>query len=259
MNTSNSVAETDTNLQPSSTLPAALAALDDFLVIRPQAVARILRQLADQKDTLDISFGRRGGRIVTRVLAVNESEGTFFYAYGDSDDENAQLQASGENLFSCTEAGAFIQFVCGQPEAQTYEGVPAFKSTFPESLYRMQRRQHVRVTTPTANPYVCTVTLPNQKRISFDVVDLSLSGVRLRSTNASIGELSVDMVLTGATFDYQDMGTMETDLKITFIHSSQNFNNPIYNFGCRFLDLPKTQEEDLQRLITVLSERQHPA
>lgn len=255
MKTTSPVSETSLDLPPSSTLTASLAALDDFRVTHPKDVANVLRQIAQQKDPLSISFGRSGFRIVTRILAVDETTGSFFYEYSGSDAENQQHQESGENLFSGMQSGAHIQFVCGHPEPQRYDGQPAFKSQLPESLYRIQRREHVRVETPTNNPYICTATLPDQRRMSFYIVDLSLSGVRLRSTDASIGELAIGMKLTDATFDFHDLGKMTSDVQITFIHNSQTFNDPVYHFGCRFLTFPKEQEASLQRVITRLELR----
>lgn len=255
MKNTSPVSETSTDLPPSPTLAASLAALDDFRVIHPKEVVYVLRQLAHQKDPLSISFGRSGSRIITRILAVDETTGSFFYDYSGSDAENQQHQESGENLFSSLQSGAHTQFVCGHPEPQLYDGLPAFKSQLPESLYRIQRREHFRVETPTNNPYICTATLPDQRRMSFYIVDLSPSGVRLRSTDASIGELAIAMNLTDATFDFHDLGKMTLDIQITFIHNSQTFNDPVYHFGCRFLTVPKDQEANLQRVITQLELR----
>ena len=254
MKTTSPVSETSVDLPPSPTLTASLAALDDFRVIHPKEVANVLRQIAQQKDPLSISFGRSGSRIVTRILAVDDITGSFFYDCSGSDAENQQHQESGENLFSGMQSGAHIQFVCGHPERQLYDGLPAFKAQLPESLYRMQRREHVRVETPTNDPYICTATLPDQRRLSFYVVDLSLSGVRLRSTDASIGELAIGMNLTDATIDFHDLGKITSDIQITFILNSQTFNDPVYHFGCRFLTVPKDQEASLQRVITRLEQ-----
>ena len=257
MTTTSPVSGTSVDASPSATLTASLAALDDFRVLHPKEVVHILRQLAHQKDPLSISFGRSGSRIKTRILAVDEITGSFFYDYDVNDAENQQHQESGENLFSGMQSGAHIQFVCGRPEPHEYDGLPAFKSQLPESLYRIQRREHFRIETPTENPYICTATLPDKRRMSFYVVDLSLSGVRLRSTDASIGELAIGMTLTDATFDYQDLGKMASDLKISFIHNSQTFSDPIYHFGCQFLTFPKTQEAQLQSVITLLELRRN--
>ena len=72
-----------------------------------------------------------------------------------------------------------------------------------------------------------------------------------------MGELAIGTTLTNAAFDYRDLGSMQSDLKIAFIHNSQTVAKPIYHFGCRFLTLPKAREASLQRLITFLELRRN--
>ncbi|KAF3999704.1 flagellar brake protein [Glaciimonas immobilis] len=260
MKTTSTVPEIGADIDlPSTTLEASLAALDDFRIVHPNDVVSLLRQLAQHADPLDISFGRRGARIVTRIVAVDDRAGVFYYAAGDSEIENQQHQESGENLFSGMQSGAHVQFVCGVPERHVHEGMPVFISQLPESLYRMQRREHVRFETPSLNPYMCTATLPDQRRASFCVVDVSLAGARLRSTDPTIGDLVIGMTLTDATFDFRDLGELATDLTINFIHNSHTFNDPIHHFGCRFFPLPKVKEAILQRVIASLDLSRKPA
>lgn len=235
-----------------SPLTASLAALEEFRISYPKTIAHALRQFARQKDFLNIAFGRHRERTVTRILDVDEGNGIFYYDYGASETENQRLQDSAENLFSGMQSGVHIQFVCGRPEPLLYDGLPAFKSPLPENLYRIQRREYFRVETPIANPFICTATLPDSRCVRFELVDLSLAGVRLRSTDAGIGELSAGVTLTEAAFDFHDFGSIESELRVTYIHNSQTFNNPIYHIGCRFLTLPKSRETSLQRLITFL-------
>jgi len=253
------VPETGTEPRESTSLTASLAALEDFRKTHPKEITSMLRLLARHNNVLSISFGRNGERIVTRILAVDEGSGSFLYDYGASSAENLRLQESEENLFSGMQAGVHIQFVCGRAEPHLHDGLPAFKSRLPESLYRVQRRENFRVEMPIADPYVCIATLPNQRRVNFSLVDLSLTGVRLRSTDVDLeeDELAIGTTLTEATFDYRDLGTIESDLKISFIHNSKTFTDPIYHFGCRFLTLPKAKEASLQRLITYLELRRN--
>lgn len=257
MKTNNLVSETGVAPRPSPTLTESLAALDDFRMSHPKEVINALRQLARRQDFMTVAFGRHGERIVTRILEVDESTGCFFYDYGASAAENQRLQGSEENLFSGMQSGVHIQFACGRPEPDMHDGLPAFRSQLPESVYRMQRREHFRVAMPIADPYICTARLPDQRQIRFDIVDLSLTGIRLRCTDAGIGELAIGTTLTDAVFDFRDLGSIESDLKIAYIHNSQTFTKPIYHFGCRFLTLPKAKEASLQRMITYLELRRN--
>lgn len=253
------VPETGVEPRESPSLTAALAALADFRKTHPKEIISLLRQLARHRNVLNVSFGRNGERIVTRILDVDEASGSFLYDYGAGNAENLRFQQSEENLFSGMQAGVHIKFVCGRAAPDLHDGLPAFKSQLPESLYRIQRRENFRVEMPIADPYVCTATLPNQRRVRFNLVDLSLTGVRLRSADVDPDgdELAIGTTLTGATFDYRDLGTMESDLKIIIFQNAKTSTDPIYHFGCRFLTLPKAKEASLQRFITFLELRRN--
>lgn len=229
------------------------AALADFRVTHPKEIGGVLRHLMNRKDFLTVARSNSPDFIITRVLNVDLEQHLFFYDWGSSQTQSHLLLQSSENCFSATQEGVRIQFVCGRPEQSVFNGLPAFRSSFPESLYRMQRRDFFRVDTPIADPYRCTAKLPTKREVRFDIADLSMNGVGLRSKDQSLGEgLQIGTVLTGATLDFRKEGTVTSDLMVTFLRSSQSTSNTVYHIGCRFLNLPRAKERDLQRLITYL-------
>lgn len=231
---------------------AALDALEDFRITQPMEIGSVLRQLMIRKDFLTVECSNRPHRIITRILAVDQNAGYFIYDCSVDQIYNRSLLESEENYFSATQDGVRIQFVCGQPEQCEFEGSFAFRSQLPINLYRMQRREYFRVETPLMEPYSCMVRLPDKRLITFDIFDLSLNGVGLRSKDPTLGELQIGTVFSKAVLDCRKMSKMELDLKITYMHNIRGQTNPIYHFGCRFEHFPKSKESDLQRMITYL-------
>src|SRR5665647_1885265 len=159
----------------------AFAPLEDFRITHPKEIGNVLRQLLNRKDFLIVECSNRPHRIVTRILSVDQNAGLFIFDGSAEQIYNRSLLASEENYFSATQDGIRVQFLSGRPEQHEFEGAFALRSQLPESLYRMQRREFFRVETPLMEPYRCTANLPDKRQVAFDIFDLSLGGVGLRS------------------------------------------------------------------------------
>jgi len=167
------------------------------------------------------------------------------------------LLASPENFVSAMPNGVPVQFLCGQPQQQWFHGAPAFCSALPTTLYRVQRRNAFRVGTPIGDPFICAAKLPRVGKIDFDISDLSLTGVGLRSTNPELAAVPVGAIVRSAVLDFRKQGKMTVDLQISYLQKIQG-NSNLYRVGCCLIDFPKVKEPDLQRLITYfeLADRQ---
>lgn len=252
MNEKNSPQKTVLKTAEQRPVSDALALPEDFRITHPKAIGSVLRQLMSRQDFLTVECSNHPHPVVTRILAVDESSGTFIYEGCDEQLDNRRLLESEENYFAATQDGIRVQFVGGRPEPHEFEGAFAFRSQLPQSLYRMQRRQFFRAAPPLVESYRCTVNLPDRRQAVFDIYDLSFSGVGLRSKDPTLGGLPVGTVLSKAVLDCRQRGTMETDLKINYLHNIQDAIDPLYHFGCRFQNFPRSKEPELQRLITYL-------
>ena len=252
MNKKNSPQPPVSHSSESQSVSDPFAALDDFRITHPKEIGAVLRQLMQRKDFLAVECSNRPHRIVTRILDVDQNAGVFIYDCSADQTYNRFLLESEESYFSATQDGVRVQFVSGRPEQHEFEGTFAFRSRLPESLYRMQRREFFRVETPLMEPYRCTAQLPDKRPVVFDIYDLSLNGVGLRSKDPILGGLPIGALLSKAVLDCSKLGTMETDLKITYLHNIRGHNDPIYHFGCRFQGFARSKEPVLQRMINYL-------
>lgn len=230
----------------------ALAPLEDFRITHPKEIGNVLRQLMNRKDFLTVECGNRPHRIVTRILDVDQNAGLFLYDGSAEQIYNRSLLVSEENYFSATQDGIRVQFVSGRPEQHEFEGAFAFRSQLPESLYRMQRREFFRAETPLMKPYRCKANLPDKRQVAFDIFDLSLNGVGLRSKDPTLGGLPIGTVLSKVVLDCGTLRMVEIDLKITYLHNIRSHIDPLYHLGCHFENFPKLRETELQRMITSL-------
>jgi c-di-GMP-binding flagellar brake protein YcgR len=229
-----------------------LEQLENFRIVNPREIASVLKHLMFSKNFIGVWHADRSYHFVTRILGVDPTAGVFFHDVGADPTHSQFFRESDENHFSVVQAGIRIQFVCRKPSACEFEGVPAYRSAFPASLYRIQRREAFRVRAPVTQPFLCNVRVPDGRQMRFDIFDLSLNGTGLYSKDPSLAKLPIGTVLKRAVLDFRDWGRLETDLEITYLHNIRNSNDPLFHFGCRFIDLSQAREADLQRLITRL-------
>ncbi len=230
----------------------ALAMLEDFRITQPKVIGDVLRQLMNRKDFLAVECSDRPQHMVTRILEVNQAEGFFVYDCSAEQIRNRFLLEAQESYFSATQDGIAIQFVSGRPEQYQFEGAFALRAPLPQSLYRVQRREFFRAAAPLVESYRCLATLPDRRQVVWDIFDLSLDGLGLRSKDPALGELPIGTVLSKAQLDFGKRGRIETDLRITNLLNMRGPGNPVYRIGCRFERFPKSKEQDFQRLITYL-------
>lgn len=228
------------------------AGLEDFRTTQPKVISDVLRLLMGRKDFLTVESNQRPDRIVTRILAVDQAAGTFIYDASPDETHNRCLLEAQENFFSGTQDGIRIQFVGNQPRGIEFEGMFAFCAPFPQSLYRVQRREFFRANAPLVESYCCSLVLPGEHSITLDIVDLSLDGVGLRSTDPALDALEIGCALNKAVLNFGKRGKIETGLTVTYMRNLRDAGHPAYRIGCRFLHFPKPKEQELQRLITYL-------
>ncbi len=230
----------------------SLADMEEFRITHPKVIGDVLRQLMYRKDFLTVESNNGPDRIITRILEVNQPGGHFIYDGSAEQFQNRHLLEAGENYFSATQDGVRIQFVSGQPQAHEYQGGFAFRAPFPESLYRVQRREFFRAAAPLVESYCCIAILPDKRQVAWDIVDLSLDGLGLRSKDPKLGELEMGTLLSKAMLNFGKRGKIESDLRVTNLRNIRSAENPVYRIGCRFERFPKSKEQDFQKMITYL-------
>ncbi|MGF6302231.1 c-di-GMP-binding flagellar brake protein YcgR [Paraburkholderia sp. WC7.3g] len=246
MNQSNG--QTDTNGQPH--LPED-ESVPDFGRRNPLEIGVQLRNLVNRGDFLTVEYA--GGQLVTRLLDVDVRERTFTFDWGALSDQNAELLGAPRCQFHASPDGVRVEFTTPTPRETRFEGLPAFEADFPEVLFHVQRREYFRVAAPILDPFLCTGRLPEGDTFRFEVHDLSLGGVGMRTTDQRVGELPMGARLRDCELTLGALGRLSLDLQLVS-HRSLALPNGTqrYQLGFRFLTLPGSAENTLQRLITQL-------
>jgi c-di-GMP-binding flagellar brake protein YcgR len=223
----------------------------DFGRRTPLEVGVSLRNLANRGDFLTAEYA--GGQIVTRLLDVDVTAHSFIFDWGGVAEQNRVVLAAPTLIFHAAPDGVRVEFTTGTPRETTFEGRPAFEVDFPKVLYYMQRREYFRVEAPVLDPYICSGMLPSGERFRFEVHDLSLGGVALRTMDERVADLEMGITLTDVELHFSVPGKLTLDLRLVS-HREQTTakGDRRFTLGFKFVSLPGSAENTLQRLITQL-------
>ncbi|WP_207005254.1 flagellar brake protein [Trinickia mobilis] len=220
----------------------------------PLEIGVQLRNLLNRGDFLTVQYN--GGQLVTRILDVDVRERMFVFDWGALAEQNKGMLAAPRCMFHASPEGVRVEFTTSTPSETRFEGLPAFEAAFPEVLFYVQRREYFRVDAPILDPYVCKGLLPGGDPFRFEVHDISLGGVGLRTTDERVAELPMGTVLEDVELFLNTHGTLSLGLQLVS-HRAANMPNGLrrYQLGFRFMSLPGSAENTLQRLITQLEMR----
>jgi c-di-GMP-binding flagellar brake protein YcgR len=223
----------------------------DFGRRNPLEIGVSLRNLAQRGDFLTAEFP--GGQIVTRLLDVDVTAHTFIFDWGGVAEQNLDVLAAPKLVFHAAPDGVRVEFTTATPRKTLFEGRPAFEADFPSVLYYMQRREYFRVEAPVLDPYMCSGLLPSGERFRFEVHDLSLGGVALRTTDERVADLEMGITIQDAELHFSNTGKVVLDLKlVSHRESTTAKGDRRYTLGFKFASMPGSAENTLQRLITQL-------
>jgi c-di-GMP-binding flagellar brake protein YcgR len=220
----------------------------------PLEIGVQLRNLANRGDFLTVHH--RTGQLVTRILDVDTRGRTFIFDWGALAEQNRAVLSAATCTFRASPDGVRVEFSTHTPKETRFEGMAAFQALFPEVLYYVQRREYFRVDAPVLDPYFCRGRLPEGDTFRFEVHDLSLGGIGLHTTDERAAELPMGVTLPDVEVHLGGHGTLALDLELVSMRAIDLPNGTRrFQLGMRFMSLPGSAENTLQRLITQLEMR----
>ncbi len=145
-----------------------------------------------------------------------------------------------------------IMFDTSVSELTLYQGRPAIRARLPDTLVRLQRREHFRISLPIVKPVPCVIPASaagNPEPINTVVLDISLGGVAI-SENAGILDPRAGVTLAQCEIALPEVGLLKVDLRV---HSVAQVlvrtGHKKKRVGCSFVELPNPLASTLQRFI----------
>ena len=228
-----------------------MAPIVDFGRRNPLEIGVALRNLANRGDFLTAQYG--DGQIVTRLLDVDVTAHRFTFDWGGVAEQNRDVLRAQKLVFHAAPEGVRVEFTTGMARETLFDGRPAFEADFPPVLYYMQRREYFRVEAPVLDPYICSGSLADGDRFRFEVHDLSLGGVALRTMDERVADMEMGVVIQDAELHFTATGKVTLDLKLVSHRETLTpKGDRRFTLGFKFVSMPGSAENTLQRLITQL-------
>lgn len=249
----------------SSSQPAKLDHLDRdkmmarFAVNSKTEILFLLRAIQKRNLLVNLDIPASRQIVVTSIIAVNAADNTLILDSARGDALNQQLLSGKGAEFITQLDGVSISFSTGPVSLCEYEKLPALRVAIPQSLVRLQRREHFRVALPISRPVKCIVpsqSLDHPDPITAHVVDIGCGGVAL---SESSGRMSIEpgVVLPTCRILLPEADVIFTSLEVR--NSAQiRLRNGAFQtrVGCRFVDLPNDMAAMLQRFVMMVERAQ---
>ncbi|MFP1907263.1 flagellar brake protein [Lonsdalea quercina] len=232
---------------------------EQFLKRNKLAICATLRELQKNNTALMVNHSR--GHFISNILDVQPDDNTFIFDLGGTSQGSDVLDP--EMYFVAEPAGAKVEFNANGVSRIDYEGFPAFRANIPADLYRIQRRNYFRITSPAWPPMFCRGSLPDERRFQFTIKDLSLGGVCLLSEQEDVAEqLGQGEILENVTLELGTYGEFSIDVQfishaVSRIVGAKGEVKKVQRLSFKFPCLTPGQERSLQQVITALELEQH--
>ncbi len=226
---------------------------EQFLKNTPLGVLSVLRELHHHQ--LPVSLSWPGGQLISRILSL--ALDTIVLDHGSQAEGNRLVTQAEKVEVSAETQGAKVEFTLQGLRNGEFDGLPAFSSPMPQSLWFIQRRAWFRVNTPLTPPWRAKASLPDGSLLTFQLCDLSLGGLGGLVDGTLSGEVKAGMQFSRVEVDMVEWGRHRLDMQLLAISerrivNSKNETRVTPRLSFRFINLSPTAERDLQRIIFAL-------
>ncbi len=209
---------------------------------------------AIQKQNLLVNLDIPGSRqiVVTSIIAINKARNTLILDCARGDALNQELMSGKGAEFITQLEGVSITFATGPVTLCEHENLPALCMAIPQTMIRLQRREHFRVALPIAHPVKCIIpamAVNNEEPITAHIVDIGCGGIAIVETGGLLGT-APERILPDCRLLLPDADVVITSLEIRNSAQIRLRNGAFQSrLGCKFVNLPNDMATTLQRFV----------
>ena len=191
--------------------------------------------------------------ILTSILAINSDRKEMVIDYGINEKHCQKALNSKELVFVTTQNRVKIEFVCNQIKKIYFNNKDAFLVNIPETLLRIQRRNHFRITTPIIKPLKCAIPIPGKNsttsKAEVALLDISCGGTAVIDQHPIIN-FDPGIIYDNCQITLPEIGTINVTIQVknTYEITLRNGQNCM-RAGCQFINLAANMETMIQRYI----------
>jgi c-di-GMP-binding flagellar brake protein YcgR len=222
---------------------------EQYLVHSRLEIVRVLQELSKRPDIITAYFNHGKEYALTAVLGVLTERDLLVLDYGADEKLNQRLMAADRITCVTKHDNIDVRFTVTGVQRAKFQNQPAFAALLPESVYRLQRREFFRVSTPIVNPLIVRIPQGNADPIELPMADISVGGVGLHDCELSFDAEPLTR-LEGCGIELPGFGFVKVDLEVRNVSLQPlNDGSQVRRIGCAFLDMPLDVSARIQRYI----------
>ncbi len=232
-------------------------ALENYWLYSSVEIASMLGRLCDDRVPLTAYWGHDGEFAVTQILGIDSVQGEIEFDLPNQPQQQTRLLAADHLVCIAFVENIKMQFAVLSPRQSSCEGFPSFRTSVPERVLRLQRREYFRVRTPENLSASCLVPYSGDREQyeSLRVMDLSVGGLAMLAYPRHF-DLTISSVIDRCFLDLPTVGTVTVRMRVAHVETSADGQSR--RLGCEFVDLSSHARMMLQRYVQkVDAEQRH--
>lgn len=228
----------------------------DLQITAPLEIRSILRLLNERSPLIHLQVPNQQAGILTTVLRVDEQTHTLIIDRASEEDLNQRLLRADTLSLDAQLDGVRVFFSVQKAQACLFEDKPALEIPFPQSITRVQRREHFRIDIPLSDVAICTLQMPTAPyKLKLNIRDISSGGLSLLD-HAHVLTDSLGCVFEHCLLELQDLPPMRISIKVVRAVPEQLANEKqALRVGCEFTHISNQDRIVLQRYIGQLERK----
>lgn len=223
---------------------------DKHLINSAKEIKFILKGIAEKGTHVALYYGKANDFFMTTLLDVDGSR--LWLEQSKDEAINIRVLASEKVIFVGAQHAVKIQFAAQTPTPDIHNGNPAYLLPIPQSIYRLQRREYFRLTTPARPDLKCIIStahVQHKQRHEVTIMDISGKGVALVCAENDI-ELVPGESYPGCTINIPDFGTITGTIMVKNMAVLTDENGRSFNrAGCEIQDMDNASILLIQRYV----------
>lgn len=217
----------------------------------------ILRNIAEKQSRVALYYGNTNDFVLVTLLGADNRG--LWLEQSPNESDNRRVTESKKLVFVSSHLQVKVQFTAHRAISVDYQGYPAFYITLPDHIYRLQRREYYRLSTPTSTPLRCVIPtgkVPAKKPHELTIMDISGGGIGLTCAETDV-ELVPGVSYPDCRIDLPEVGTIRGTIEVRNLMVLTSPSGHTHKrAGCAFKDLDGQSVIMLQRYITNMQRAQ---
>ena len=226
-----------------------------YLLYSRSEILFVLKQVMQKKCMITVYFDAGRSFFLTSLVAVSD-DGVWLYLDIPSEAETGRRALGARKLMLTTMLERVkIQFSVDGVQEVTSGDRKSFAAHLPETVLRLQRREHFRLSTPVAHPLKCHIPVPQPDgslgEIDSTVVDISGGGLGVMVSESLASAFQIGALFSSCSMNLPEEGQVAMGLCVrNAFPVTAKSGAKHWRAGCEFLELRGPHLSMVQRYIT---------